>query len=82
MKELAVQFQVHRTTISKHLTKLGVETREVRIGPEQIDEARRLYESGLSLAAVGGQLGFEARTIHLHLLELGVMMRDTHGRPR
>lgn len=49
---------------------------------EQIDGAVMLYESGRSLQEIAEQLGSTARTVRSRLLERGVVMRDTHGRPR
>lgn len=46
----------------------------------QVDEAVRLYASGLSLARVGERLGFSARTIRTMILRRDIKTRDPHGR--
>lgn len=45
---------------------------------EQIREAVRLYEAGLSLARVGVIIGASARTVQLRLRQHGVATRDAH----
>jgi hypothetical protein len=45
----------------------------------KIDEAVRLYETGLSLARVGDRIGAAARTVQLRLRERGVQRRNSSG---
>ena len=80
MKELARVFGVHRTTIRAALDRQGAPIREHAISSAQVATASRLYLSGLSLAAVGEKLGFNAQTIATHLRRAGVSLRDPHGR--
>lgn len=82
MNELSKVFEIHRTTISKHLTEMGAPVRDARISPAQVEDARQLYDGGMSLADIGTRLGFNGGTIHNHLRKAGVAMRDTHGRDR
>lgn len=49
---------------------------------EQTVEAAMLYESGVSLAKIGTRLGFNDNTVRLRLIERGIEMRDSHGRPK
>lgn len=56
--------------------------RQRRATTEVARRAAELYATGLSLAAVGREIGHDAGTV-LRLLERqGVPRRDTHGRPR
>lgn len=80
-RELAGQYGVHRTTVTKILQRHGVETQR-GLRPDLVDEAVRRYEDGQSLATVGRALGADPGTIKARLIERGVAMRDTHGRPR
>ncbi len=80
MKELATEFKVHRTTVRAALDRHAVAPRVHAITKAQVALAARLYESGLSLAKVGEQLGFNAQTIATHLKRAGVTLRDPHGR--
>jgi lambda repressor-like predicted transcriptional regulator len=80
--ELAKEFDIRRATVSERLKKVGVSMRCQPPGNELINSMVGLYESGLSLAAVGDRVGTSARTVHRYLLIRGVQMRDFHGRKR
>jgi hypothetical protein len=80
MKELARVFGVHLTTIRAALDRHGETIRVLTISSVQVEAASQLYRSGLSLAAVGQKLGFDAATIATHLRRAGVPIRDPHGR--
>lgn len=79
--QLAGEYGVHRTTVTKILQRHGVEPQR-GMHPDLIDEAIRRYAESQSLAAVGRALGADPGTIRARLVERGVAMRDTHGRPR
>jgi len=82
MKAIAAKHGIHRVTVSEVLDRTGAAKRPKGMSPSQVDMAAPLYESGLSLASVGVQLGFDATTIRTMLLRRGVTTRDSHGRPR
>lgn len=82
LREVASQFEVHRTTASKHLERRSVRRRRRSLEPVERAEAIRLYEAGLSVAEVGKRLGFDGGTIWLALRQAGVRLRDTQGRQR
>jgi DNA-directed RNA polymerase specialized sigma24 family protein len=80
--ELAVEFDICRSKVSERLKENSV---IMRLGPpsdQEICEMVRLYESGLSLAAVGKRVGMSVGTVKRYVLECGVQTRDTHGRVR
>ena len=80
--ELARQYGINRHTVVKHLKRDGIAIRggQVKLTPDMIERAKRLYVDGQSLAAVGEQLGVDASTVHKALKKAGMQMRDTHGR--
>lgn len=82
MKQIAARHNIHRVTVSEVLDRTGTTKRPKGMSPSQVDIAARLYESGLSLASVGTQLGFNATTVRTKFLHRGVTTRDSHGRPR
>lgn len=82
MKEIAALHGIHRVTVSEVLTRTSTSKRPKGMSPVQVDTAARLYESGISLANVGAQIGFDASTIRTMLLRRGVRTRDSHGRER
>jgi transposase-like protein len=81
IRELAARFECHRETVSKWLTSRGVEMRHLRLTPERIDKAQRLYESGLSLTDGGKAIRADLSAVRRHLMRRGVKMRDSRGRP-
>ncbi|GAH43722.1 unnamed protein product, partial [marine sediment metagenome] len=44
--------------------------------PEQVSEAARLYESGLSLSQVAAQLRVNQETMRVAIIAAGVVMRS------
>ncbi len=80
IKELAVQFQIHHTTVSNLLERRGVPRRYRPLTPEQIDHAVKAYQAGSSSKMIGDLLGVDASTIWRSLKREGVKMRDSQGR--
>lgn len=80
--ELARQYGIHRSTVAQHLRREGIVIpQQLKMTPDVVKQAKRLYASGCSVATVGQQLGVDATTVHKALKKAGVRMRDTHGRP-
>ena len=82
MKQIAARHNIRRVTVSEVLDRTDTTKRPKGMSPSQVDIAARLYESGLSLARVGAQLGFDAATIRTMLLRNGIGTRDSHGREK
>ncbi|RXZ86127.1 helix-turn-helix domain-containing protein [Agromyces atrinae] len=74
--------KVHRTTIRTVLDRHGIAPRDTQISDTDVARAAALYESGQSLATIGAQLGFNPQTISNRLRQIGVALRDPHGRTR
>jgi hypothetical protein len=72
---LADRFGIARQTVSAVLERHGVARRYRILTPQDVDAAVRLYESGLSLVAVGERLGANASTVLNTLRKTGVRMR-------
>lgn len=78
VNELAERFGVHRATVINHLERAGATGRRWPgrgLTPEQVPEAVRLYESGLSLVAVGERFEVDKRQVSRALREAGVEIR-------
>lgn len=63
----------------------GVQIRIVRLQPlndQQISEAEKLYESGLTLSEVGASLGIDRMLVYKALTKRGVTFRPASQRPR
>lgn len=81
--ELASLFGVSQPSIGYHLRKAGTKTRQGRDAqPFKADpeEARRLYESGLSQDEVAEQLGVAQGQVGKYLKHLGVETRSRNAR--
>ena len=46
VKELASRFGIHRTTVTQHLYRSGVDLRRRRLDDEQVNQAVHLYRRG------------------------------------
>lgn len=80
--DLAAEFHIARATASKHLKAAGVVLRCGPLSQDEINQAIDLYATGLSVAAVGEELGRDHASIWRALKAAGVPLRDTHGRVR
>jgi IS30 family transposase len=52
------------------------------LSEQELAQARRLYESGLSLVKVSKRIGRHHTTVHLALRRAGVTMRPRKGGPK
>lgn len=75
----AVQFGINRETVGKHLKSRGINIREPKISPEQIQEAAGLYRDAWSPARLGKTFGVDDGTVRSRLLKVGVVMRPQRG---
>jgi DNA-binding CsgD family transcriptional regulator len=73
--QLADRHGLNRNTVAKHLRAAGLRLRVDGLTPDQAVEACRLYETGLSLAAVGERFGVTANPIAAALQQAGVNRR-------
>lgn len=74
--ELAVEFSCHRATVSAVLKRRGVALRLQPATKVEVERMIALYQSGLSLAAVGKNLGINASTVLKYLRANGVPTRS------
>jgi hypothetical protein len=79
--ELATACGIDRRTVSDIVHRHDVPMRRRGLTDEQAEDAERLYHQGWSLARIGDRMDVAADTVRKHLLDRGVTMRDTHGRP-
>ncbi|MFR9772410.1 helix-turn-helix domain-containing protein [Nocardia sp. SC052] len=80
--KLVREYGIGKGTVLKILREGGAAMRNQGLSDEQVGEAARLYESGLSLARIGERFGVDSTTVHRVLVGRDVRMRDTHGRER
>jgi hypothetical protein len=78
ISDLAVEFQITRTTVMKHVERAGAPRRR-NLVRDHLDEARRLYDRGWSLARVGDHFGVDPNTVRYAFRKAGMSGRDAHG---
>jgi len=76
--ELASVFDIHRTTVTTHLERAGVDRRSGVID-RHLTEARYLYESGSSLARVADRFGVDGETVRRAFKNAGISLRPRRG---
>jgi DNA invertase Pin-like site-specific DNA recombinase len=79
INDLAAEFGISRTTVMKHVERAGAPRRR-NIIRDHLEDARRLYESGWSLARVGRHFGVDPATVGYAFRKASIPRRDTHGR--
>jgi hypothetical protein len=75
-------FGLSKGSVLEVLRDARVAMRNQGLSDGQIEEAERLYETGWSLARIGGKFGVDHTVVRRQLMLRGVPMRDTHGRER
>ena len=76
---LAEAFGVAKSTIIGILREYNVVVRRQPLTAEQVGEAARLYESGLSLSQVAKQMSVNQETMRVAIITLGVIVRRPAG---
>lgn len=83
VNELAVLFQIDRTTVLGHVRRQGVPKRDRRaLGPDAVRKAVHLYGAGLSAESVAEELQVAATTVRRSLKEAGITLRPKGRRQR
>ena len=78
--ELARRYRIARGTVVEHMRRQGVPRRHPRLSSDDIRRVAGLYQAGDSLSTVGKAFGVDPGTVRRALTELGVPVRDCHGR--
>ncbi|MBL8777322.1 MAG: helix-turn-helix domain-containing protein [Acidimicrobiales bacterium] len=82
---LAAAFQIHRTTVTSHLERNGIQRRgggRRVLAADDVQVAAELYEGGQSLASIGRQFDVHHTTVANELRQAGVEIRPRRGWPR
>jgi DNA-binding transcriptional regulator LsrR (DeoR family) len=82
MKQLAVEFNINRLTVSRHLRRAGVQIRVAGLDETKLVEASHLYESGWSSGRLAEHYDVSADTVLKALRHAGVAIRPRRGRPK
>lgn len=73
--QLAKDYGVAKSTIIGILRSRNVVVRRQSLSMEQVGEAARLYESGLSLSQVAVQVRVNQETMRVAIIQAGVQLR-------
>lgn len=79
---LAAAFQIHRTTVTSHLQRHGIQRRgggRRVLAPDDVQAAAELYEAGQSLATIAQQFDVHHTTVAKELRQAGVEIRPRRG---
>jgi transposase-like protein len=76
---LAAEYGVAKSTILRLLRDNKIIVRRQPMRPEQVSEAGRLYESGLSLSQVAEKPKVNQETMRVAIIEAGVELRPPTG---
>ena len=79
--QLTVKYGLSKASVLRLLHEAGVEMRRQPFSEQELDEAVRLYASGLSTAAIGAQLGAHPSKVWRALRARGVALRPPRNRP-
>jgi len=77
--DLAVQYQVHRSTVSRILERNGVARRYRLLEGDKLQAAILSYQNGSSLASIGSELGVSLGTVWGGLRKAGIKLRPRRG---
>ena len=70
---LAQKYGVHRSTVSKHLTRNNVVRRQHGLTTEEAAEAVKLHGGGVSMRAIARTLGVDRKEVRASLVDAGAM---------
>jgi len=76
---LAAEYGVAKSTVLNLLRSAGVAVRRQPLTPQQVSEAARLYDSGLSLSQVAERLSVNQETMRMALKSAGIALRPPTG---
>lgn len=71
-----------KTSIRKHLNKLGVTMRKTIVTPEMVEEWVSAFQQGISVRDIAKKSGIGDETIRTHLKKRGIKMRKKGGQSR
>ena len=72
-------YGIGKGSVLRLLREAGLTLRNRRLSPADLESAVELYQSGLSLKAVGEQLGFSIDAVRGGLLRAGQQLRARPG---
>lgn len=82
VRAIATKYGVHRGTIPTLIRRAGAEVRVAGLDAEESKLASSLYENGMTLAQVAGQMGVSDEAVRQAVVDQGGQIRPKGRRPR
>ncbi|MCL2785164.1 MAG: helix-turn-helix domain-containing protein [Propionibacteriaceae bacterium] len=82
IRPIATALGINRSVVRRVLSQHDVPRRGPTLPDHRTHEIRRLYDSGLSIAALAARLGVGKTTLQRFMHRNGITTRDRHGRVR
>ena len=76
VRALAQKYEIHRGTVSKHLTRRGVVRRTPGLDIDDAAEAVQLHRSGSSMRSISRTLGVDRKVVRASLVRAGVLTAE------
>ncbi|RIX34678.1 hypothetical protein D3M95_06695 [Corynebacterium falsenii] len=76
VQELASKYGVHRATVFAHLQRREVPRRRPGLSEPEQAEALRLSREGMSMRAIGRQMGVDRKAVRAALVEAGIVLDE------
>jgi transposase len=73
--ELATRFNIHRTTVGRHLKERGIDTRPPALDATALPKLTQLYKDGHSIATIAQHYGVSKNAVRDRLLAAGLTLR-------
>lgn len=73
VQELAEKYGIHRATVFAHLRRREVPRRRPGLNDHEQAEAVRLSRDGMSMRAIGRQMGVDRKAVRVALVDAGVI---------
>jgi hypothetical protein len=80
LTQIAVDHGRSKNGISAALKRAGINVRYNLLTPDQVADAARLYDAGLSLVALGAHFEVDASTVRRAFVRAGIATRPRPGR--
>lgn len=71
--ELAEKYGIHRATVFAHLRRRDVPRRRPGLSDHEQAQAVRLSRGGMSMRAIGRQMGVDGKAVRVALVDAGVI---------
>jgi hypothetical protein len=76
--QLAIRYHLNRASVRQLIQRAGIPPNRRSLTEAEIEQAMKLYATGLTVALVAAELGRPPTTVHATLRQHGVQLRSRH----